>query len=343
MSNKRKPETVLALIADVQFADIDNMRVYGRMRYYKNTLNLLRSAINDLKEYEMINQVKVKHLLQVGDLIDGAKVKDPKVAISNMYKVLDELEKLFPKHDFESEYQFESETIPKLLHVYGNHEIHILGRKQIYNSPLNTARVLKQNQDEIGNYYYIDLTDRVRLICLDLYEISPLGYSKDNEVFKKSNEIIEYYKSLQQSASKQEEKDYYERYSIYNGAASPVQMKWLENQLDICKNTNKKVILAGHTPIIMQGENTSVAWNSDEILNLIWSHENLVCIYFSGHYHVGGYLVDTKGIHHLTLKAILETPPLNENNPNSYAVVEIFDDQISVNYPHVSSKIVINI
>jgi hypothetical protein len=93
----------------------------------------------------------------------------------------------------------------------------------------------------------------------------------------------------------------------------------------------------------MQEENKSIAWNSDEILKLIWSYENLVCIYFSGHYHVGDYLVDPKGIHHLTLKAILETPPLNENNHNSYALVEIFEDQISVKYPHITSNIVINI
>ena len=43
-----------------------------------------------------------------------------------------------------------------------------------------------------------------------------------------------------------------------------------------------------------------------------------------GHNHVGHYLTDDVGIHHLAMQAVLETPP----HDDAYAVMEVYEDHI---------------
>jgi manganese-dependent ADP-ribose/CDP-alcohol diphosphatase len=41
---------------------------------------------------------------------------------------------------------------------------------------------------------------------------------------------------------------------------------------------------------------------------------------------LGGYFRDKSNIHHLTVPAIIETPP----NTNSFATIKVFDNKISI-------------
>ena len=133
---------------------------------------------------------------------------------------------------------------------------------------------------------------------------------------------------MKEVSEDKQEKNYLSRFKAYNGSTSQNQLDWLKEQLNYCKLSNKKVILSGHIPLESQaGDFDGVCWNATEILDLIWSFENLVILYLAGHCHSGGYYHDKKhSIHHLTLNAILETNPNDPNN--AYATVQVYNNKI---------------
>ena len=323
-----KPIVRFGIIADVQYANTDDLLRYGRMRYYRNSLNLLRNAIKDWKESEK-TESKIEFILEVGDLADSNFVPNRDELLRNYSLVLKEFENLFSHDEFKADNYFDhvSNKKPKLLHVWGNHESYGITRRPLSNSCFATSRILNQNKGkDLTNYYWYDISDRLRLIVLDLYEISPLGYEKNDEIYKIASKIIEDNDKLLKSTDNQEEKDYLLRFKIYGGAASEKQLKWLDDNLKLCKETNKRVIMASHVPLLKEAADSYVAWNADDILKIMWSYENTVLAYLSGHYHVGGYFLDSHNIHHLTLTGILETA----QNANSYATGEVYDDKLVI-------------
>ena len=48
----------------------------------------------------------------------------------------------------------------------------------------------KNTVDINSNYYFYDITDKLRLICLDLYEMSVIGYESNDENYKNAMELI---------------------------------------------------------------------------------------------------------------------------------------------------------
>ena len=87
-------------------------------------------------------------------------------------KVITELEKLFPTNENPS-----NET--KLLHIWGNHEMYNFHRDTLLTGILNTSLALKYNLILNTNCYTYDVTNKLRLICLDFYRLSILGYNND--------------------------------------------------------------------------------------------------------------------------------------------------------------------
>lgn len=321
-ANSNKPIVTFGILTDIQYADIDDVIKYGRKRYYRGSIDLAKRAVEAWKAHETSNDCKFKFVLQLGDIVDGFLTKDYNKVIENLHKSLGVLEKMFPEHYFKSEYSFNSEMPPKILHCYGNHEAHSMPRKIIQDLPINTSRALKQNNQ--GNYYWYDITDKLRLICLDQYEISALGFDKNDNIYKESMQLVEENTKLIETCTDQEEINYYTRFRIYNGAISELQLKWLAEQLEECKRLDKKVLLCGHIPLLKEAADLHLCWNSEEILELLWSYDNMVLAYLCGHYHPGGYYKDKNNIHHLTVPAILETPP----DSNSYIIAKVFEDKL---------------
>jgi manganese-dependent ADP-ribose/CDP-alcohol diphosphatase len=128
---------------------------------------LLREAIDAWKMLEQKENIKISFILQLGDLIDG-KCKGINESEASMYRVL----------NFFKEF--------KLLNVWGNHEFYNFTRSYLINSQLNTAKILSQNLNSNANYYSIEVTNKLKLICLDLYEFSILGYEKQDKVYEEA-------------------------------------------------------------------------------------------------------------------------------------------------------------
>jgi len=311
-----EPLAVFGVITDIQYANVDDHKSYDRdyIRYYRNSLNLVKEAVNDWKN----STIKIKFVIQLGDFVDG-KAKHINDSEPSVNCVLNEFKKLFD----DDEERMKSE----LLHIWGNHEFYNFLRSDLMNLPLNTAKSLRQDADKQGNYYSYPVTDHLTLICLDCYEFSIIGYTADHPIYKEAHDLLRKHNTNEDLNNTSGLRGHAKRFSMFNGSLSESQMKWLERQLIECKEKNKKVIVCGHVPIHPQAVDLRcLMWDQKEILELLGLFEKTVIAYFSGHDHRGGYFRDKHNIHHISFPAIIETTP----NSNAYATVKVYDNKVSV-------------
>ncbi len=175
------PKVSFGILTDVQYADTDDVEtIYGSHRYYRNSLNQVKKAVDSWQTYERETNTKLSFVLQLGDLIDGKAKSNPEEAVK---QVLDELNKQFPVLENDSE---------KILHIWGNHEMYNFKRKNLAKTSLFTRRILKQTENltEAANYYTYDINPDLVLICLDYYELSVIGHDPDNQHYIKAMNIL---------------------------------------------------------------------------------------------------------------------------------------------------------
>jgi len=191
--------------------------------------------------------------------------------------------------------------------------------KELYNSPLNTSHN-KRNKgpNPLANYYYTDVKNsKVRLICLDLYEVNALNRHNSP--------------NLQKYIEEQKKKRYNLAFDEgdHNGLASPKQLDWLKEQLKFCKDNRKKVILAGHIPLCNQVSAKSKmtrCCNAHKILNIINNeYPGIVVLYLAGHNHPGGH-EKIGQILHITMRAMLLYP----KNENYFLNIKLYEKAVTI-------------
>lgn len=308
--NDSNPVCSFGVLADIQYSDHDDLHVFNKCRYYRNSLNQILNAIGHWKEFELKTDFRLKFILQLGDLIDG-KCKHNNESVQSMNLALKQLKKMFDEET--------GGEIPKLLHIFGNHEMYNFDRSEILSSELNSARALGQDAKKNGNYYALDLSSKLKLICLDLYEFSVLGYAKTHETYIKANDFIE---------TKLKEAKRSGLYPVMNGGVKDMQLSWFENELYKCKSENKKAIVCGHCPVLEEASHVKyLALNSDELNGVMGiKFPNVVVAYLSGHYHEGGYFKDAFNIHHITVPGVVEKGP----DECSVMTVNVYEDKIRI-------------
>ncbi len=165
-----EPDAIFGLITDVQYCDSDDRVKAGNLRHYRNSLKVVRDAVDAWKQYETDSSKanKFKFIINLGDTVDqrSKKVGDPKL---QMAKVLE----LFP------------DAGPQVLHVWGNHERYSFGQKELFDSPLNTRLALKQDtqiENLSANCYSVEVSPKLRLVVLDFYDIFLFDRSIKNSV-----------------------------------------------------------------------------------------------------------------------------------------------------------------
>lgn len=244
-----KPLVSFGVLTDIQYADVEDGKSYDgkRNRYYRNSLNLVKEAVSNWKSYEISNQTKLKFIIQLGDFVD-AKAKAINDSIPSMHRIIRELNNLFEGEP--------NDTInrPKLLHIWGNHEMYNFKRVDLVNLELNTSKFLN-NQESIerkSNFYTYEITEKLSLICLDYYEFSAIGYDEDDETYKQALAYLMTHNKNQDLNSVEGLRGHAQRFSKFNGSLSEYQLNWLKRQLNYCKDNNKKVIICGHIPIHAQ-------------------------------------------------------------------------------------------
>lgn len=222
----QKPHITFGIIADVQYADCDDGTDYSftRQRFYRNSLSLLNNAINDWKR----SADPVAFVLQLGDLIDGKNKiggeAGSKKALQTALQPLDSLH------------------IP-LCHVLGNHELYNLNRSFYLSSLLNSSLLLSFSSDR---FYYTFLPHpKLRIVALDTYEVSLLGYGDrpDDENFQLAQTWLHDNNKNKDVNDVSGLQGLERRWAGYNGGVSEKQLNWLSEVLMKAQAKEENVII----------------------------------------------------------------------------------------------------
>ncbi len=156
----------IGLIADVQFADIDDAWDFHRSfkRQYRATKRALHNAVSTWRN------ANIDLVVDLGDAIDGCKNSTKSMGINALLQIMDEWNQL-PKH------------IP-ILHLIGNHELYQFTRDELRNGVAKTGfhcippSIISNAVDNCNSFYYsflMSVDSPWRVVVLDPYEISVMS------------------------------------------------------------------------------------------------------------------------------------------------------------------------
>ncbi|XP_072259392.1 manganese-dependent ADP-ribose/CDP-alcohol diphosphatase-like [Pyxicephalus adspersus] len=303
------PNFSFGVIADVQYSDKPNgLSSWKIMRYFQQSLLHLQQAIQEWNGEEP----PPRFVLQLGDIIDSCN--------RNVGKSQEALETVLRDID--------QSNVP-FHHVWGNHELYNFKRDFLRQTKLNTSSMEdgrrdgpKESNDESGpllDYYAYHFSPhgKFRVVMVDTYDLGVLGRKVDSKELQESLDFLERAEEENPNGSSN-------HLVTFNGGLGPKQLSWLDEVLTYSDQHHERVIIVGHTPIHPKAKRTPcLAWNYQDILRVIHSHQCVVC-YFAGHDHSGGYHQDSQGIHHVTMEGVIESPP----DTNAFGTVDVFEDRM---------------
>lgn len=105
------------------------------------------------------------------------------------------------------------------------------------------------------------------------------------------------------------------------GVIGDEQLKWFRSTLDKAVKAEEKVICFCHFALLKEAAAHHRMAKPEPILKAM-DETGCVVAWFAGHDHAGGYAV-REGVHHVTLKGMVEAPV-----ENAYALIELHPDKI---------------
>ncbi|XP_070845999.1 manganese-dependent ADP-ribose/CDP-alcohol diphosphatase [Chaetodon trifascialis] len=308
---QQMPLFIFGVIADIQYADIDDGYNYSqtRRRYYRSSLQLLRNAQESWSE----SAVKPEFIIQLGDIIDGFN-KGSGASDRALDTVLREL----------------SSGAAEVHHVWGNHEFYNFSRSALLRSRLNSSLHTdgSPSRARAGSdiyAYHFSPFPGFTFVVLDAYDVSLLGREETSEQYSEAMNLIKQYNNNEDLNCPPESEGLQQRFTMFNGGFSKAQLDWLDSVLTSADEKRERVTIVSHLPIHPYSTDPiCLAWNFDELLAIIRSHSSVVC-FMAGHDHDGGYHRDrVTGVHHLTLEGVIETPP----DGNAFGTVSVYEDRM---------------
>ncbi|KAM9258507.1 manganese-dependent ADP-ribose/CDP-alcohol diphosphatase isoform 2-T2 [Cariama cristata] len=161
------------VIADIQYANAEDGYDFGgyRRRYYRQSLNLLRDAV----EAWATERPPLAFVLQLGDSIDGlnARSGESEGALEQVLAALGRLP--VPVH-----------------HAWGNHEFYNFSRARLVHTGLNSrpAGATASPLAEDCQAYHFSPATRFRFVVLDAYDLSILGREPDTPRYRESLQLL---------------------------------------------------------------------------------------------------------------------------------------------------------
>uniref|UniRef100_A0A3Q2QZG3 Manganese-dependent ADP-ribose/CDP-alcohol diphosphatase n=1 Tax=Fundulus heteroclitus TaxID=8078 RepID=A0A3Q2QZG3_FUNHE len=304
------PLFTFGLIADVQYADIDDGFNFTRTRrrYYRSSLQLLKNALRSWSE----SAVKPAFILQLGDLIDG--FNKPRGASQ---RALDAVLREF------------ASCPVRVHHVWGNHEFYNFSRSELVGSPLDSSPYADSRPSEVPGQdpiyaYQFSPFPGFTFVVLDGYDVSLLGRQESSEQYNNAMNLIKLYNN-NEDLNCPPELECHSRFTMFNGGYSREQLDWLESVLSAADEKQERVTIVSHLPVHPYStDSVCLAWNYEDLLAVIRSHSCVVC-YMAGHAHDAGYCLDQDtGVHHLTVDGVIETVP----DSDAYGTVSVYADRM---------------
>lgn len=185
--------------------------------------------------------------------------------------------------------------------VFGNHDFEVADEDK---EKVMAAMGKKQN------FYSKTVGDWV-FIYLDGTKTSTYRYKKEDLRTKLSADLLAKYKKEKKPQAQP-----------WNGAINPTQLTWLTDELTKAKESNKRVIIFNHFPVIPLN-NSHNLWNDKELVDLITTYPNVIA-YMNGHNHKGNYAVH-KGCHFINFKGMVEG-----KTSTPFAIVKCYADRVEI-------------
>lgn len=291
----QQPLFSFGVIADVQYADIpDGHSFLGVPRYYRHSILVLQRAI---KKWNTCSNLQFS--INFGDIVDGFCPKDD--SLTAVRKVLEE---------------FATFNGP-VYHMIGNHCLYNLARCEL-------TSLFKIPSIDGSAHYDFSPTPGYRIVVLDAYDISALGWPHDHPKTLAAKLILDEKNPNTDKNSPEGMVGLDQRFLMFNGAVGEKQLKWLDDILKESTEKEQKVIVCCHIPL--NPDVTPLAallWNYDEVMEVIYRYKCVkACL--AGHAHEGGHSIDSHGIHHRVLEAALECPP----GFDAFGHIDVYDDRI---------------
>ncbi|XP_054610367.1 manganese-dependent ADP-ribose/CDP-alcohol diphosphatase isoform X3 [Dunckerocampus dactyliophorus] len=225
---EREPLFTFGVIADIQYADIDDGLNFTqtRRRFYRNSLQLLREA----RETWSQSATRPNFILQLGDIIDGFN-KDYGASSAALDRVLEE---------------FNLDSM-EVHHVWGNHELYNFTRSELLHSRLNSAVLADRSSSGTragGDIYAYSFSPfpGFTFVVLDAYDVSLLGVEEDSSRYHSALTLIKLHNNNEDLNCPPVEFDSLkQRFAKFNGGFSMTQLDWLNCVLSSADKKQEKV------------------------------------------------------------------------------------------------------
>ncbi|CAI5995532.1 unnamed protein product [Closterium sp. NIES-64] len=295
----KKPLFSFGVMTDVQYADIDDGHSFlGIPRFYRHSLEVVKRAVRDWNH----ETNHISFAVHFGDLVDGLCPREK--SLEAFQTVLGEFGKL---------------ANGPVYHMLGNHCLYNLPRKT-----LNKLLAMPPSADH-RSYYHFSPFPGFRLVVLDPYDISMIGWPSGHPHAELAAEILGRQNPNEEKNSPEGMVGMQRRFLKFNGGVSETQLGWLEGVLRESDECGETVIICCHLPVEPNALPTSTCliWNYDKVLATIQQHDCAVAV-ISGHAHFGAYTCDDKGIHHRILEAALECP----TGTSAFGQIDVYPDRL---------------
>jgi manganese-dependent ADP-ribose/CDP-alcohol diphosphatase len=180
-------------------------------RYYRNSLVALRRAVDSWRRAD------VDFAIHFGDIVDGFQPRDGSVqAINDVLGALDRLQK--PHY-----------------HMLGNHCLYNLPRP-VLNKMLDIP-----DADGGGSYYAFSPHPGVRIIVLDGYDISILGWPEGHPHRELAKALLDKHNPSEDKNNPELMEGNGKRFVMFGGGVSEAQLAWLKAELQQAKAGDQTV------------------------------------------------------------------------------------------------------
>ena len=299
-SDSQKPLFSFGVITDIQYADIDDGRSFlGVPRFYRHALVGLRRAVEAWNK-----KGDLDFAIQFGDIVDGRCPKGQ--AKTSFARVTSELAKF---------------RGGQVHHMIGNHCLYNLPRPE-----LNEILHIPASGDGQDSYYSFSPHPQFLFVVLDGYDVSALGWPEDHPHTTAAVELLNTRNPNEDQNSPVGLVGVEQRFVKFNGAVGDAQLAWLETTLQEATDAKQKVVICCHLPLDPgAAEPSTLLWNFDVVMATVHKFQCVVAC-LAGHAHESGHSVDSHGIHHHVLEAVLECPP----GSDAYGYIDVYPDHLSL-------------
>ena len=355
LNNIEYPLFSVGVIADPQYANMDERydHTKTRIRFYRNSLNITKNAINIWNNMEESNRLQPKPcmIICLGDIIDGCNNKCNKsesamkdiFSIFNQFNIskeyMNSLKKNIlnydPNSNINNNIEMKYDFIPKfpIFHnCIGNHELYNFGRNKL-------SDYMYTNNNEY--YYSFSPFKGYLFIILDSYKLSTMGYNTDDThpSIKKGYQILK----QNRPPNDNNENSFYsppnvfddrQRFTCYNGGFGDKQLKWLQKELIKAQNKQYNVILFGHIPVNcfmsnpkynIRGREDILAWDYNKIRKLITKY-SCIKMYCAGHDHPGWIGKDINNVWYKTFEGAIES----SNKTECFGTLFFYNNRVTI-------------